>query len=378
MGLLDSLKAIGAEIGQAVETAANDYKEKKAFEAAEMEMLESIHEDLMKYAREQIMAMDDETAAKVMALEILRYKSFKKEGYADGFDALFALATEEEYVEWAKTYKNGEAVLEAGTAFYCDYYAGAMQSRWFTDTMLPFYGDGEEALKAMVSSLSSLLYAYIGDLADEICVRKYGEDDTTSKLLFDTHFDFMNPLVVFYMNSDDDMDMQKNLDKHERKCFERYRNVALYIKAKSEGLCNQEGEVEHFYFKDKEDPCFFAVVGNELKYMSLDYSKYSKIADLRSIESKQIVTIPLSEILYWKKIGDVRTEVGLRQPSAAVAIYAASKGIVAPRTLEERKVDTREIEFVTKSTKMHIDIDSLSAFERVIPQYEYDRVMIGK
>ena len=65
------------------------------------------------------------------------------------------------------------------------------------------------------------------------------------------------------------------------------------------------------------------------------------------------------------------------KPGAGL-LYASSKGIVAPQRLEEREIDTREIELVTKTSKMHFAINSLAVFEEILGQYEFERVMINK
>ena len=84
------------------------------------------------------------------------------------------------------------------------------------------------------------------------------------------------------------------------------------------------------------------------------------------------------DILYWKQIGEKKTEVGIKKPSATVAIFASTKGVVAPQRLEEREIDTREIELVTKSCKLHFAYESLDIFEKLLPQFEYDTILINK
>lgn len=376
MGLFDALSKVGAAVSGAVENAANEYKEKKAYEAAESDMKASINDELNEYAEKHIMSMDDATAELVMSLEILVYDAFSKKGYASGLDLLGAIAYGADINEWVKEYYNSEVLIKAYGAFYKDYYNEASQSDWYKNTMAPFYG--EEAEMRLCAALNLMMMFYMGDLAVEVCTRKYESDDVVWNTLKQKHFDFWNPLVAYFMNSDDDMDLSDNLDKYEKKCFKRYKNISLYLIAKNAGLCNKEGELKYVYRQENGDPIFVGVINNSLMYLSAEFPEITNISELKKLDTIKLDSIKFEDILYWKQTGEKRTEVGIKKPSAVVAIYASSKGIVAPQRLEEREIDTREIELVTKTSKQHFAINSLSVFEELLPQFEFERAMINK
>lgn len=375
MGLFDTLSKVGAAVSNVVENAANEYKEKKAYEAAESEMKMSINEDLNEYAESRIMALDYKTAELVMSLEILIYDSFKKEGYADSVDLLGAIATECNIDEWASEYKNSETLKRAYEAFYKSYYMEALETSWYKDAMAPFYG--EESIVKLVQALNLMMIYYIGDLAEEVCEKEFGEENVVWNMLSQKQFDFWDPLVAYFMNSDDDMDMTTNLDKYEKKCFKRYKNVSLYLLAINAGMGDADGDLKHVYLKDGE-PVFIDVVNDSLVYISAEYPSITKIAQLKTLSGVKPNVIKFEDIVYWKQTGEKRTEVGLKEPSAVVALYAATKGVVAPRRLEEREIDTREIELATSTRKMHFEFSSHDVFEKLIPQFEYDRVALRR
>lgn len=376
MGLFDTLSKVGAAVSGAVENAANEYKEKKAYEAAEGEMKAAINEDLNEYAEKHIMAMDDDTAELVMSIEILVYDSFEKDGYANGIELLGATAFESDITEWASEFRNSEALVKCYESFYKNYYYEATQSDWYKNIMAPFYG--EEAKLKLIAALNLMMMYYIGDLADKVCEHKYGEDNVVWDTIRNRHFDFWDPLVAYFMNNDDDMELSDNLDKYEKKCFKRYRNVSLYLIAKNAGMCNKSDELEHVFRQENGEPIFVGVVNNSLAYLSAEYPEITKISQLKNLDTVKPETVKFEDIIYWKQSGEKRTELGIKKPSAAVAVYAAYKGVVAPQRLEEREIDTREIELVTQKGKMHFSINSLPIFEKLLPQFEYDIVMINK
>lgn len=376
MGFFDALSKVGTAVSGAVESAANEYKEKKAYETAECEMKMSINEDLNEYAEKKIMSMDSEIAENVMALEILVYDSFAKDGYADSVELLSAIALGANINEWASEYKNSETLLKSYEAFYKSYYMDALETDWYKNVMVPFYG--EESEMRLCASLNLMMMYYIGDLAVEVCEKKYGKDNVVWNTINQKHFDFWDPLVAYFMNSDDDMDLATNLDKYEKMCFKRYKNVSLYLIAKNAGLCNRNDEIEHVYLQENEEPIFIGVVNNSLVYISAEYPSITNIAQLKKFTDVKPNTIKFEDIIYWKQTGEKRNEIGIKKPSATVAIYASFKGVAVPQRLEEREIDTREIELVTRISKIHFSISSLSVFEKLIPQFEYDRVKIGK
>lgn len=375
MGLFDALSKVGAAVGEAVENATNEYKEKKAYEAAETEMKMSINEKLNEYAEGHLMALNEENAELVMSLEILIYDSFSKDGYADSYDLLFAFANDEDIEAWASNFSNCDMLIRATDVFYENYFNKALETEWYREIMSPFYG--EEAPKQLAEALNSMIHFYIGDLAIETCKRKYGDENVVLSILEERGFDFWDPLVAFTLNSDEE-DMTAILDKYEKRCFKKYKRISLYVLAKRAGLCDDEGTVDYFYLKENGVPCFVGIVNDALVYLPLEYPEIKTIAQLRYLSDRNLKRIMFKDILYWKQIGEKKTEVGIKKPSATVAIFASTKGVVAPQRLEEREIDTREIELVTKSCKLHFAYESLDIFEKLLPQFEYDTILINK
>ena len=174
MGLFDSLKDMGSALGGAVNNAVNDYKEKKAYEAAESEMRDSIIEEQYLFIKEHVDGMTEDALLLVMKTALLYYDSFKKDNYADSFDIIDAIATGEEISSWASEYNNAEDIESAYIAFYKKYVDEAVSSEWYTGTMEPFYE--EEALDKLVRLLHDLLSLELPDKAMAIVLDKYGDD----------------------------------------------------------------------------------------------------------------------------------------------------------------------------------------------------------
>lgn len=375
MGLFDSLKDMGSALGGVVNNAVNDYKEKKAYEAAESEMRDSIIEEQYLFIKEHVDGMPEDVLLLVMKTALLYYDSFKKDNYADSFDIIDAIATGEEISSWASEYNNAEDIESAYIAFYKKYVDEAVSSEWYKGTMEPFYE--EEALDKLVRLLHDLLSLELPDKAMAVVLDKYGDDANGLRLfLEDKKYNFYDPFVVWALNSFEDDDVMSNLENYEKRCLKKFINIVRNTRLAKYGL--KDSDAYQIRLEGQKITCCAAIRDNCFCYMPITFSDVKTLNDLKKYTTLEATKIPLSEILYWKQYGEQKTEIGLKKESAFVNAYAASKGIVVPKQLEERKIDTRYIALVYEKGQLDLDYACVDAIKALIPQYEFDRVQVQK
>ena len=349
MGLFDALKGVTAAVGNAV----NDYKEQKAYEAAEDDMLQEVAEDLFLFINEQLENLTIEELEPVMATQIRFYKSFRKEGYADAYDILEAIAEDQDVGAWKADFTNKNDI-DGSLSFYRKYYGDALEADWFKDTVKPFYEDDAEI--KLVGILNQFLGLELPDRAAEITTEKYGEGIKGLRLfLEDKEYDFYDPFVAFRLNDFEDDDVDDNLNSYEKNCLKKYTNVVRNTRLEKYRLGNGESDVQQIRMQNDKINYCAAIRDNCLCYMQITFPDIKQISDLRKYTTMEAKKIPLSQILYWKECGEQRTEVGLKKENAVVNAYAASKGVVLPKQLEERKVDTRYIALAFEKGEMDLD-----------------------
>ncbi len=187
-------------------------------------------------------------------------------------------------------------------------------------------------------------------------------------MLEEKGFDYWDPLVAFSLNSDDEDDFEKNLNRYEKKCFKRYKELTIFYLLKKYGLKKENKKISHIRLYDKDEACFVEVVNDMFCYLPVAYKNVTRIEQLSIIANDKPIMIHFSDILYWKQEGECRKEVEIREPNA----------IVAPRRVEEREVDTRCIVLFTKTKQIKFSYSSMQVFEDLIPQYQYERVLFQR
>lgn len=376
MGLFDSIKSIGGAIGASVNEAVNDYKEKKANEEAEREMLQDIIAKQSPFVTEHIAELDDASLKLVMDTAILYYDSFKKEGYADGFDIIEANITGQDISSWAAEYSNSSDIEAANETFYKKFCADALASDWYVDSMVPFYG--EDAAQKLIGILITSLEVELPDRASEILHEQYGASvDDLRRLLEDRKYDFYDPFVAYLLNSfeDDDID---DLDDYERNCLRKYINIVRNTRLAKYNLKDKESDVYQIKLAGEKKNYCAAIRNNCLCYMLISFGEIKSFSDLKKYTTLEATQVPLANILYWKECGELKTEVGVKKENAVVNAYAAAKGVVLPKQLEERRVDTRYITLAFEKGQMDLDYACLDAIKKLLPEYAYDRVQVKK
>ena len=374
MGLFDTLKDMGNALGDVVNTAVNDYKEKKAYEEAEKELKESIAEDQYLFFMEHIEDASEETLQLIMKTELLFYDSFKKEGYASSVDIMDAIAAGEEIGSWAEEYNNTLMIETAYESFYKKYVEDAMDSEWYKNSMEPFYES--DAKDKLVSILNSLLTWELPDIAMGSVKDKYGDStDGLRAFLEEKKYDFYDPTVVWALNSFDDDKVVDNLDHYERKCLKKYTNIVRNTRLAKYGMGTDSKQI--LLEKDRIT-CCVDIVDNCFCYMPVSFKDVKTISDLQKYTTLEATKIPLEAIMYWKVYGEQKTELGLKKRSGLVDAYAASKGVVVPKQLEERKIDNRYIALVYENGQLDLAYACLDTIKEILPQYEYDRVQVKK
>lgn len=380
MGVFDVFNKVNTTIQGAV----NEYKEKQEKKEAEKRLMESIYDEISDYVESQLETISADTAEKILSLEILCYNSFKKENFADGYDVLYAQAyvrskdAQENLLECFEEYANREHAISAIDEFYKRFFEDALETDWYCSHMQPFYE--EDALNELVCYLHQILQNFLCDVSLFVCSERYKikARDMVYELLEDKGFDFWNPLVAFMLNSGDDDDLEKNLNRYEKQCFKRYKEMTIFYLLKKYGLKKENKKIPHVHLYNEGEACFAEVVNDMFCYLPVAYKNVTKIDQLSIIANDKPIMIPFSELLYWRQEGECRKEVGIREPNAVVALYAATKGVVAPQRLEEREVDTRCIVLVTKKTQVKFSYSSNQVFEDLLPQYQYERVLFHK
>lgn len=381
MGVFDVL----SKVNTTIQGAVNEYKEKQERKEAEREMMENIYGEICHYVESYINIINVDTAEKLLSIEILSYDSFKNDNLADGYDALFVQAyvkskdNQLSLFECLEEYENREQVLSIIGEFYKKFFENALETEWYCKHMLPFYG--EDAIKELVNHLHQALQCFLHDVALFVCSERYEvkSNDMIYELLEDKGFNFWNPIVAFALNGDDDEDdLEKILNCYEKQCFKRYKELTIFYLLKKYGLKKEKQKIPHVYLYDEDVACFAEVVNDMFCYLPIAYKNVTRIEQLSIIADDKPIMVPLADILYWKEEGECRKEVGIREPNVVVALYATTKGVVAPRRLEEREVDTRCIVLITKTKQIKFSYSSKQVFEDLIPQCQYERVLFKK
>lgn len=376
MGLFDTLKDMGNALGDVVNTAVNDYKEKKAYEAAELEMKESIAEAQYNYVYDYVEKTNNESLIRVMSLVIKSYDSFKKTGQADAFDLMEAIINGEDISSWASEYYNSSELENGYNDFYKDYIFGALDSTWYKETMVPFYED--EASAKLPPLLNAVLTMVLPDKAYDMIKDKYGDSiDGIRLFLEDKKYDFYNPYVAWVLSNffDDNVDVTDNFDKYEKRCLKTYTNIVRNTRLSKCGLNTESKQIR---LEGEKGNCAAGIIDNCFCYIPITFSDVRSIADLKQYTTLEATKIPLTDILYWKEYGEIKTEVGLKKQSAFIDAYGASKGVILPKQLEERKVDSRYIALVFENGQLDLDYVSIDTIKELLPQYAFDRVQVKK
>lgn len=376
MGLFDSLKNVGEALRTSVNSTVNDYKEKKEFKVAEREMFDSIAEKQHAFMDEHISELNEKNIEPVVNTAILSFDSFKKEGFADAYDIIEANITGEEIAEWAVNYSNADEINTANNEFYKKYCIDALASDWYKDSVAPFYG--EDAERKLVMMLTVYLHMDLPDKTKEVVYNLYGGDDGfVGNFLEVKKYDFYNPLVAFVLGiaEDEDTDI---LDHYEKNCLKRYTNMTRNMRLDKYRLRDSEPDVYQIKLKDENTTYCAAIRDNCFSYMQISFHDVKRISDLRKYANLEATKIPLSEVLYWKECGEFKKEVGVKKENAVVNVYAAAKGVVLPKQLEERTVDTRFITLAFEHSQMELDYRCLDAIKKLLPEYAFDRVQVKK
>lgn len=377
MGLFDALKDMGNVVSGAVNNAVNDYKEKKAYEEAEDQMLSEIADEQYDFVQNHVDDINEETLQLLMSTAILFYDSFKKDGYADAYDIMEAIITGKDIASWKAEFVNASDIEASIVAFYKTYCEDALETDWYKNSIVSFYED--EACNKLVMMLTQYLALFLPEIAMQFVLEKYG-DDTNGLRLFleEKHYDFYDPHVAWALNSFEDDDISDNFANYERRCLKKYTNIVRNTRLAKCSLKDTVSDVHQIRFNGEKITYNAAIRDNCFCYMQVTFPDVKRLSDLKKYSVLEAVKIPLDEILYWKEYGEQKTELGLKKENAFVNAYAASKGIVLPKQLEERKIDTRYIALVHEKGQLDLDYVCVDSIKALIPQYQFDRVQVKK